>query len=248
MILSKNNKFFFVHIPKAGGTSVANAMKKHKIDFASYGDAHSTIENILDINAPTVDYYIVQVRNPYNKFYSGYHYNVEWTKKRFDGELPLKNRSKQYYKDKFEFLKDITFKGWINLLTNKNKLNEFTSLFNEKNLFRLQKTWIECQVELKNKVKEFKSLINEKNLFRLQKTWIECPVELKNKVKVFKVETGLIWSFINSLGFNITKTHSKKSTYKTQKGYTEEQAKIVYKYFEEDFKEFNYDKENYERA
>jgi hypothetical protein len=218
MILSKNNKFFFVHIPKAGGTSVANAMKKHKIDFASYGDAHSTIENILDINAPTVDYYIVQVRNPYNKFYSGYHYNVEWTKKRFDGELPLKNRSKQYYKDKFEFLKDITFKGWINLLTNKNKLNEFTSLF------------------------------NEKNLFRLQKTWIECPVELKNKVKVFKVETGLIWSFINSLGFNITKTHSKKSTYKTQKGYTEEQAEIVYKYFEEDFKEFNYDKEDYERA
>jgi len=218
MILSKNNKFFFVHIPKAGGTSVANAMKKHKIDFASYGDAHSTIENILDINAPSVDYYIVQVRNPYNKFYSGYHYNVEWAKKRFDGELPLKNRSKQYYKDKFEFLKDITFKGWINLLTDKNKLNEFTSLF------------------------------NEKHLFRLQKTWIECPVELKNKVKVFKVETGLIWPFINSLGFNITKTHSKKSTYKTQKGYTEEQAEVVYNYFKEDFETFAYNKGDYKHA
>ena len=218
MILSRDNKFFFVHIPKAGGTSVANAMKKHNIDVASYGSAHSTIGNILDINAPSVDYYIVQVRNPYSKFYSGYHYNVEWAKKRFNGELPLKNRSKQYYKDKFEFLKDITFNGWINLLTDKNKLKEFTSSF------------------------------YEKHLFRVQKSWINCPVEIKDKVKVFKVETGMIWPFINSLGFNIKKTHSKKSTYRTQKGYTKEQAEIVYKYFEEDFKEFNYNKDDYERA
>ena len=218
MILSKNNKFFFVHIPKAGGTSVTNAMKKHNIYAASYGAAHSTIGNILDINAPSVDYYIVQVRNPYNKFYSGYHYNVEWAKKRFDGELPLKNRNKQYYKDKFEFLKDITFNGWINLLTDKNKLKEFTSLF------------------------------NEKHLFREQTSWIECPDEIKNKVKVFKVEKGLIWSFINSLGFNITKTHSKKSTYRTQKGYTEEQAEVVYNYFKEDFETFAYNKGDYKHA
>jgi hypothetical protein len=218
MILSRNNKFFFVHIPKAGGTSVTNAMKKYNIGAVSYGSAHSTIGNVLDMNAPSVDYYIVQVRNPYSKYYSGYHYNVEWAKKRVDGEQPLKNKSKQYYKDKFEFLKDITFEGWINLLKDKNKLNEFTSLF------------------------------NEKHLFELQKTWIECPVEIKNKVKVFKIETGLIWPFINSLGFNIKKTHLKKSTYRTQKGYTEEQAKIVYNYFEEDFKEFNYNKNDYERT
>lgn len=222
MFLSKNNKFFFIHIPKSGGTSIVNSLTNIGAIEGHYAGMHSTIRDVEKLNPPEVEYFIAQVRNPYKRYKSGFTYAIEWAQKRLNGELPLKNFSKQFWKDKIEYLNDIKFEGWINLLVDEDKRNDYQNKFYNRHMFRPQMMWYSYHKEQYEKY--------------------------KHKMKFFKLETGEIWKFIQSLGFNVQPIHVKKSSLVKIKGYTEEQAEIVYNYFKQDFEIFNYNKEDYERA
>ena len=206
MIKIKNTNYIFIHIPKCGGTSIIHALKKtNRID-GVIGSAHSKVSDYLNSNKT----YVTTVRNPYNRFFSYYHFLIEWSKKRVDGKLPLKGRTIEQYKRRIKIMKEIKFEGWVYSLLNKNKIN--------------------------NLIKEY---YIPKHAFTLQYDWIKDA----NKLSIHKLEEQTIWKFLN-----LTKLHSKKSTYKTTKGYTKEQAEIVYKYYQKDFDYFKYKKDSYERT
>ena len=206
MIKIKNTNYIFIHIPKCGGTSIIHALKKtNRID-GVIGSAHSKVSDYLNLNKT----YVTTVRNPYNRFFSYYHFLIEWSKKRVDGKLPLKGRTIEQYKRRIKIMKEIKFEGWVYSLLNKNKIN--------------------------NLIKEY---YIPQHAFTLQYDWIKDA----NKLSIHKLEEQTIWKFLN-----LTKLHSKKSTYKTTKGYTKEQAEIVYKYYQKDFDYFKYKKDSYERT
>lgn len=206
MIKIKNTNYIFIHIPKCGGTSIIHALKKtNRID-GVIGSAHSKVSDYLNSNKT----YVTTVRNPYNRFFSYYHFLIEWSKKRVDGKLPLKGRTIEQYKRRIKIMKEIKFEGWVYSLLNKNKIN--------------------------NLIKEY---YIPQHAFTLQYDWIKDA----NKLSIHKLEEQTIWKFLN-----LTKLHSKKSTYKTTKGYTKEQAEIVYKYYQKDFDYFKYKKDSYERT
>jgi len=206
MIKIKNTNYIFIHIPKCGGTSIIHALKKtNRID-GVIGIAHSKVSDYLNSNKT----YVTTVRNPYNRFFSYYHFLIEWSKKRVDGKLPLKGRTIEQYKRIIKIMKEIKFEGWVYSLLNKNKIN--------------------------NLIKEY---YIPQHAFTLQYDWIKDA----NKLSIHKLEEQTIWKFLN-----LTKLHSKKSTYKTTKGYTKEQAEIVYKYYQKDFDYFKYKKDSYERT
>ena len=206
MIKIKNTNYIFIHIPKCGGTSIIHALKKtNRID-GVIGSAHSKASDYLNSNKT----YVTTVRNPYNRFFSYYHFLIEWSKKRVDGKLPLKGRTIEQYKRRIKIMKEIKFEGWVYSLLNKNKIN--------------------------NLIKEY---YIPQHAFTLQYDWIKDA----NKLSIHKLEEQTIWKFLN-----LTKLHSKKSTYKTTKGYTKEQAEIVYKYYQKDFDYFKYKKDSYERT
>jgi len=206
MIKIKNTNYIFIHIPKCGGTSIIHALKKtNRID-GVIGSAHSKVSDYLNSNKT----YVTTVRNPYNRFFSYYHFLIEWSKKRVDGKLPLKGRTIEQYKRIIKIMKEIKFEGWVYSLLNKNIIN--------------------------NLIKEY---YIPQHAFTLQYDWIKDA----NKLSIHKLEEQTIWKFLN-----LTKLHSKKSTYKTTKGYTKEQAEIVYKYYQKDFDYFKYKKDSYERT
>ena len=206
MIKIKNTNYIFIHIPKCGGTSIIHTLKKtNRID-GVIGSAHSKVSDYLNSNKT----YVTTVRNPYNRFFSYYHFLIEWSKKRVDGKLPLKGRTIEQYKRIIKIMKEIKFEGWVYSLLNKNKIN--------------------------NLIKEY---YIPQHTFTLQYDWIKDA----NKLSIHKLEEQTIWKFLN-----LTKLHSKKSTYKTTKGYTKEQAEIVYKYYQKDFDYFKYKKDSYERT
>jgi len=206
MIKIKNTNYIFIHIPKCGGTSIIHTLKKtNRID-GVIGSAHSKVSDYLNSNKT----YVTTVRNPYNRFFSYYHFLIEWSKKRVDGKLPLKGRTIEQYKRIIKIMKEIKFEGWVYSLLNKNKIN--------------------------NLIKEY---YIPQHAFTLQYDWIKDA----NKLSIHKLEEQTIWKFLN-----LTKLHSKKSTYKTTKGYTKEQAEIVYKYYQKDFDYFKYKKDSYERT
>lgn len=198
MIEIKGTDLTFIHIPKCGGTSVYHGLKEKKLNGKQIGGVHSR----------THDYdegieYVVSVRNPYDRFYSYFHFYIEWTKKRLNGELPLK-RSREEYGKLLDLLEDIQFSGWV-LALKDNKIIDYY-------------------------VEEYGV---DRDAFRCQVDWFKDTIK---PVHTFQIEKGDIFKFLN-----ITKKHSKKTTYKTTE-YTQEQKDIVYDYFENDFKRLGYKK------
>jgi len=196
MINIKDTDLTFIHIPKCGGTSITQALKeKYEIEKCGVG-----------VHSGTYNYdkgkeYVVSVRNPYDRCYSHYHFYVEWTRKRLNGELPLK-RSREEYGKLLDLLEDIQFSGWV-LALKDNKIIDYY-------------------------VEEYGV---DRDAFRCQVDWFKDTIK---PVHTFQIEKGDIFKFLN-----ITKKHSKKTTYKTTE-YTQEQKNIVYDYFENDFKRLGY--------
>ena len=213
----KNHNIIFIHPPKCGGSSIAETLKQTNNigQRLENSGAHKTIKENIDLGL-TADEYFVTVRNPYDRYYSYYHFCIEWDLKRINDELPLKGATKKFYEDRRNKLIDLKFEGFVDLLTSKEKINDFTNLHKLKNAFDCQVKWFYNQTD--------------------------------GPVHTFKIEEGKVWIYLQELGYNIKPKHKKKSTYKTVKGYTDEQAKIVYKYFEEDFKKLEYNKGDYKRA
>jgi len=214
----KNHNIIFIHPPKCGGSSIAETLKRtgNMGEKLQNTGAHMTIENNAKMKNFTADEYFVSVRNPYSRFYSFYHFTIEWDLKRINGELKLKVDTKEELENRRQKLLDIGFNGFINLLKDKNKIKEFTDIYRLKNAFKPQHRYFLNQTDK--------------------------PVHL------FKIEEGTVWKYLQDLGYNVKPEHIKKSSYKTQKGYTKEQAEIVYKYFKQDFEILGYDKGNYKRA
>ena len=71
-------KLYFLHIPKAGGTSVRGWLQNN-IPFKKVGDKHDTL---LDIEKKySVKDHFVVVRNPYARIHSWFYYHVDKAKK-----------------------------------------------------------------------------------------------------------------------------------------------------------------------
>lgn len=211
----KNHNIIFIHPPKCGGSSITECLKSvdgigEKISVG----AHKSIIGNEKLNF-VADEYFITVRNPYDRYYSYYHFAIEWDLKRASGELPLKGDTVEFYLERRQKLIDMKFEGFINILTNENEKDNFIEKHKLKNAFKLQVDWYLNQT--------------------------------KKKVNVFKIEEGEVWPYLQNLGYDIKRKHLKKTTYKTQKGYSEQQAEIVYKYFKKDFDILNYSKEDYER-
>ena len=70
-------------------------------------------------------------------------------------------------------------------------------------------------------------------ILRRQCEWIDFK-----KTKIFKLEEGTIWTYLNDLGYDINEKHSKPQ--KRTISLTDEQKKIVYKYYKTDFERLGY--------
>lgn len=213
----KNHNIIFIHPPKCGGSSIAETLKQtnnigQRLENTG---AHKTIKENIDLGL-TADEYFVTVRNPYDRYYSYYHFCIEWDLKRISGRLPLKGGTKKFYKDRRNRLLELKFEGFVNLLVDKKERKRFILSHKLLNAFDCQVKWFYNQTDK--------------------------PVHL------FKIEEGTVWKYLQDLGYNVKASHKKKSTFKTVTGYTKKQAEIVYKYFKEDFKTFEYNKGDYKRA
>ena len=108
-ILLPKYKFVFIHIPKNGGSSIWNSLKLSGEGINITPDyAHRTIKEVEKKYNVVADLYIAQVRNPYDRFYSMYHYLCEYTQKRIDGKLPLKRQPISYWSNFMNFLYKIS--------------------------------------------------------------------------------------------------------------------------------------------
>ncbi len=212
----KEHNIIFIHPPKCGGSSITEVLKKTKNigeEIPNTG-AHKTIKENQQLNF-IADEYFITVRNPYDRYYSYYHFCIEWDLKRATGQLPLKGDTKEFYEARRNRLLELKFEGFINLLVNEEERKKFISSHKLLNAFDCQSKWFQNQTD--------------------------------KPVHVFKIEEGTVWKYLQNLGYNVKPAHVKKSTYKTQQGYTKEQAEIIYKYFKQDFDTLNYNKEDYER-
>jgi len=115
----KNHNIIFIHPPKCGGSSITEALKNSNFidNEVTHNGVHSSIKRLNSIGI-TGDEYFVTVRNPYDRFYSFYHFQIEWDKKRLLGDLPLKGGDRTLLIKRVENLEKIKFDGWVELLTN----------------------------------------------------------------------------------------------------------------------------------
>ena len=146
-----NHNIIFIHIPKAGGSSIYNAFKlANSCILIPTGYAHTSItelENNYKINADT---YITQCRHPFKRFYSHYNYLLEWNEKRIKGLLPLKSKPIKYYIKMNQFLYEKKFIGFVELLNDKSKINDFIYNFpTEISAFQKQVDFLNLKRNLK---------------------------------------------------------------------------------------------------
>jgi len=123
-----NKSIFFIHIPKCGGSSVFRTLQSHRFIEYKVPNTHDSISNYLNKNI-TADIFFTQIRNPYFRFYSQYHFMIEWIYKRINGELPLKGKTIEFYHRILDYLIKIEFEGYVNLLIDRNKRKEFFEEF-----------------------------------------------------------------------------------------------------------------------
>ena len=129
IFLPKYN-FVFIHIPKNGGSSIWNSLKLSGEGINITPDyAHRTIKEVETKYKVIADLYIAQVRNPYDRFYSMYHYLFEYTQKRIDDKLPLKGQPKTYWLDFMNLLCKIKFDGFVEMLLKKDDIRDFLTRF-----------------------------------------------------------------------------------------------------------------------
>ena len=80
MLILNSIRSAFVHIPKTGGTSVATAIKQCSSDHWFYDEnsgVHASIQFMHGQDLGRfIDNYIVQVRNPYDRFISAYYHQL----------------------------------------------------------------------------------------------------------------------------------------------------------------------------
>ena len=73
-----NIKFIFIHLPKTGGTSIANALKSEDVLMKIHKEKHFTTSKITDsmLNDENVKI-LTCIRNPYSQIYSHYQFNFQ---------------------------------------------------------------------------------------------------------------------------------------------------------------------------
>ena len=122
-----NHNIIFIHIPKAGGSSIYNAFKlANSCILIPTGYAHTSItelENNYKINADT---YITQCRHPFKRFYSHYNYLLEWNEKKFIGFVELLNDKSKINDFIYNFPTEISaFQKQVDFLNLKRNLKLF---------------------------------------------------------------------------------------------------------------------------
>jgi hypothetical protein len=176
MILSKNDKFIIMHIPKTGGSTITNYFKKYN-DCNSYtilwgnrqgiDHAHlsvSEIEQFCKIKTCNLTQYkwFAFVRNPYDRIYSAYTYL------KLNPQFPFSSYE--------EFL--------ISLKTNQNQYIHSRPLITFLNSEQISKYSIKI-LRLEHFQSHFLDLIS---LFHLPKTWKNFNISCPDLTKQFRYE------------------------------------------------------------
>lgn len=108
MIYFTPERIAFIHIPKCGGTSVFTQIKKLKPGrWERYPGAHATIKT-LNKQDLFFNEYLIQVRNPYDRFISAFHH--QQTRKEIKDRVSLE-KFLQYLID--DNIKDYKDKGLL---------------------------------------------------------------------------------------------------------------------------------------
>lgn len=108
MFITTNHKLGFIHIPKCGGSSVylafAGEDKRHRKDMEMpwapwpIAKTHAKYRAVFPYNntekslppCPPPEQWFSTVRNPYARFHTWFYYQQAWDRKRYDGDLPMK--------------------------------------------------------------------------------------------------------------------------------------------------------------
>ena len=212
----KNHNAIYLHVPKCGGSSLFQTLKNDNWVEGKLQNTHPTISEILKLGIDLDHYEIIaQIRNPYYRFYSHYHFIVEDAENRINGIREFKkNMDLEYYKKYKDFLIQIGFKGFVKLLEYKKNRDIFLNKFNHKDKGAF--TTLNDFLKGAKKVKIFK--LEDGNLLNY----------LKTKYKI--IPTKIFYE--------------KKSNYRTI-DYDQYLADIVYNYFELDFLNFEYAKNSW---
>lgn len=212
----KNHNAIYIHIPKCAGSSLYQTLKNDNWVEFKLQKTHPTISEILKLGIDLDQYEIItQIRNPYNRFYSHYHFIVEDADNRINGIKEFKkNMDIEYYKKYKNFLTQIGFKGFVELLKHEKNRDIFLKNFKYKDKGAF--TTLNDFLKGAKKVKIFK--LEDDNLLNY----------LKIKYKI-----------IPNKFF-----YEKKSKYRTIE-YDQYLADIVYNYFELDFLNYEYAKNSW---
>ena len=126
----KNYSTIFLHIPKCGGSSIFKTLKNNGFVDYKFNKTHIKISELEKKFIENFKF-ITQIRNPYSRFYSHYHYAVEWIDKRIKGELPTKGKTIEFYERLLKFLLSVEFDGFVELLYKKRLRESFLKDFDK---------------------------------------------------------------------------------------------------------------------
>lgn len=153
------HKTMFIHISKAGGTSVKNWLLKNFIA-NKVRQKHCTIDLVKKETNLKFDMHFTTVRNPFSRVHSWYWYHIQGG--------PKKNLPKQW--THWQHAKDIGFNEWIR--TNSRSGGIKNSIWwNQVDFIDITLPHITCKIEMINK--EFKEI----------QDYLDCydPLPVSNK-------------------------------------------------------------------
>ena len=114
-MISHSHQFVFVHIPKTGGTSVANALGSYgiqqqgKINFGSIYFKHASAYNLERMMGEEYEKYLrfTIVRNPWDWAVSNFHYNGGLHRPFIEGSTVAQSSTQP------DWVKAMGFKKWL---------------------------------------------------------------------------------------------------------------------------------------
>lgn len=180
LVLNKTNTGF-VHIPKCGGRSVV--VQCQKFDHNHHGEitgTHSRASKILE-RGYKLDNFIVQVRNPYTRFVSAYHHQIEEQVGRLHWTL--------------DQILDCLYKG---------KLSEFP----DPGILRRQVDWYEPKLNMKFFRLEDKTIwpwLNDNGFSGIQEK-VSGAAQTDKKIELYDFQKEIVYNFykqdFETFGYN----------------------------------------------
>tara|TARA_R110000822_G_scaffold310170_1_gene441704 strand:- start:12858 stop:13571 length:714 start_codon:yes stop_codon:yes gene_type:complete len=211
-----------IHIPKTGTRSLYFALGAIGAITTEYPNGrHMTIQELKDryLGENSDKHsdkmkFLVQVRNPYHRFLSCYNHIFHSI---FSFPQDIKKLS---LKDK-GYIEGLSIDSFVDLLTDVYKREEF--------IFK-----VNSMIEKK----ALRQFFDQRLTFSTQCSHIEG--HKVQTLRCFKLETRESWTYLRHLGYAVEERHVGLNKYKEVWSLNDKQRDIVYDYFIDDFRRFEY--------